>query len=175
MAGVIVSNPEVGVESYGLTVLGVEQVTRSLGKISEAPGSNVSIYSSDFLRTTQTAKLAARHFTNEPEILFIEALRERYFGSLDGGPDSAYEKVWCEDLESTGHGSCGVESIDSVLARLETLITRIERENSRQKILLVSHGDVLNMLQTQFRGERANHHRSANPFAVGELRKLNPE
>lgn len=56
------------------------------------------------------------------------SLRERWFGELDGGPDSEYPSVWVCDAQDAAHTQYGVESVDAVRARVLGLVRRIHAE-----------------------------------------------
>ncbi|MCA9791977.1 MAG: histidine phosphatase family protein, partial [Candidatus Eremiobacteraeota bacterium] len=112
LARLIISDPAVGCQQYGLSELGREQAASGANGL----GPDTLFLSSDFLRARQTALLAARTAgANEPQL--DTGLRERFFGELDGGPAEAYELVWQRD--SLGdHAWRGVESPVGLTERL---------------------------------------------------------
>lgn len=71
---------------------------------------------------------------------FARDLRERFFGDLDGGKDTNYEKVWALDAISSRHGELGVEPAAKVrylFFRLACVIlTSTKSERSRTAIIL---------------------------------------
>ena len=167
--GVVVSDPKIGCEGFGLTQWGSEQVISSA--LAYKGETFSQIICSDFLRTDQTAQLTAKTLNlaaPEQEI----GLRERFFGCWDGKSDKHYQDVW--DLDhSTGQSvASGVESVDSVLQRGLKVLEKLEKKYQDQVILLVSHGDMLQILRTAFVGEIPQQHRSLCHHETAEIRHL---
>eukprot|EP01052_Picozoa_sp_SAG31_P028915 SAG31_NODE_2833_length_5023_cov_2.514216_3_plen_204_part_00 len=79
-----------------------------------------------------------------------------------------YEAVWKNDLALGEHDKFGCESVYSVLGRVTELIAYLEAEATRAgvhaddgaAVVLVAHGDVLQILQAGFEGIDARRHRS---------------
>ena len=166
--GLIVSSPEQGLEGYGLSPKGQEQLHERLaGWHLAAPD---QVFHSDFLRTTETAALAGQHFnvTPHPE----PRLRERFFGDYDQGPDPAYADVWAMDSENAEHRTHGVESVGDVSRRLIDLVISLEQRFDDATILLVGHGDPLQILLTAACGAPLSEHRSQPPLAPADVRPL---
>ncbi len=168
--GLIISDPEVGTKKYGLTPQGRGVVRQALS--SRELDSQTIIYSSDFLRTQETAWEASRLLESNAPIL-TEALRERFFGDFDGGPDTHYAEIWEKD-ESLHNDNTwkNVESPQSVRQRTEALIHQLEKDYQGEKILLISHGDALQILQTFFEDVEPWTHRSLDHLHTGEIRKM---
>ncbi|HWG01470.1 MAG TPA: histidine phosphatase family protein [Trebonia sp.] len=142
VAGIIVSCPESDRDGdYGLTEAGREQARAA------AAGSGLladtAIYSSDFARARETAEIV-RARLGAPEVRVAPALRERCFGDWEGSATANYARVWAAD--EAGRRADGVEPPNAVLDRLTTLIAGLENEHEHQQILLVSHGDPLQIL-----------------------------
>ena len=130
------------------------------------------ICSSDFSRARQTAEIVRAHL-GAPEVTVAEALRERCFGDLEGTSAANYAQVWQADNAGAGDGcghGCqsrgrqsrgdGIESAAAVLDRATALIADLERQYSGRDILLVSHGDTLQILEAGFlRIDPARHRR----------------
>jgi len=167
--GVIVSDPAIGCSQYGLTNLGREQAKASA---QDYRGFGVTkVFCSDFLRTRETADLAADTLgVSRPELEL--GLRERYFGIWDGQSHDHYQAVWNQDV--TGDRSCEerVESTASVLSRGIDVLNRMERTYQNEIILLVSHGDMLQILRTALVGISHTLHRSLPHHETGEIRSL---
>src|SRR5579884_2641884 len=145
---IIVSDPKVGISRYGLTKAGQKQVIKSAKSFKQFQGHQVIIYSSDFARTSETAAIAAAILNSQ--VTYTDLLRERNFGCLEKGNRSAYLKVWHRDLLNPQHRQFDVESAEQVMERVTKLIMQIEAEYHGQNILLVSHADVLHILQAAF-------------------------
>lgn len=169
----ILSNPEEGVENYGLTEEGKEQVRESvqLAKKRGMLDENTIIYSSDFKRCTETAEIA-RDILGCSSIYLTPALRERYFGAWEKTHNSNYQKVWDLDAQNPDHSMNDVESANAVLKRILSLIKCLEESYQNACILLVSHGDVLQILQTAFENVSTASHRQLPPLGIAEIREL---
>ena len=134
------------------------------------------IYSSDFKRTQQTAQgLCEGLGLDLEDIIVSESLRERSFGNLDLMEDDVnYERVWKADDEAkdaTG-GMESVESVMSVQDRSTAFIAELEEEHVDDLIVIVGHGDLLQILQTGFLGLDPREHRSLEHMSQCEFREL---
>lgn len=216
IAKIISSDPAISTKQHGLSELGKEQVriageafaTDYIESISNNNGDDtnqgVAIFSSDFLRATETATIFASILRKhdipiyQNNIILETRLRERYFGELNGGPDTRYQEVWNEDVKDANHVKFGVESANSVLERTTRFIVELEdrllmasssSESNEQggteteqegrcnrrpwKVILVAHGDVLQILQTGFLlHEDASRHRSLDHLETATVREL---
>ncbi len=143
----------------------------------------VAVCTSDFARAAQTADavhraLVAHDIPRWPEDapLVSTGLRERGFGDLDGGGDDAYPLVWEMDAVDADHREWGVESVNSVRERARSVVERLAAEpalaRGRWIVVLVAHGDVLQIAETWFRNRRGEEHRSLEHLPVATLREL---
>lgn len=164
-AGLIVSDPVRGVAGYGLSARGEAQLAACIDTW-QGPAPD-AIYHSDFLRTTQTAQRLADHFGLVP--VPEERLRERYFGIFDGESDGHYAEVWARDARDPEHRHAGVESVAQVAERLTRVIDELERRHTDQTLLLVSHGDPLQILLTALEGRPLGEHRDRPSLAPASL------
>lgn len=169
LADRIVSLPENGLQDYGLSVLGREQAASSAA--SSGLGPDTLLVASDFLRTRQTAEIAARAL-GATSITFDAGLRERAFGQLEGQSGDDYLKVWQEDEKDPEHTLFGVESARALADRLGAVLERLEQEYRGRTILLVSHGDPLRFLQLQSSGRPLTEHLRVRLFSPAEVRPL---
>lgn len=172
-AGIIVSR--IGSDlrgDYGLSELGRQQ-SLAAARGCGLPRATV-ICSSDFSRARQTAEIV-RATIGAPEVVLAEALRERCFGDWEGKPVACYEQVWAADAADAGHAEGGVEPAAAVLDRVTAFIMELERRYSGRDILLVSHGDPLQILQAGFRRMAPSGHRSLPPLGTAEIRRLRKE
>jgi probable phosphoglycerate mutase len=80
--------------------------------------------------------------------------------------------VWDDDINDPHHKNNYVESTSEVLNRTTALIKELEERYSGKKILLVSHGDTLQILKTAFEQISSAHHRSLPHLNVAEIREL---
>ena len=226
IAKIISSDPIISTKQHGLSDLGKEQVMKAgeafakqyiiesqsschgRGNSSnnthnhvdattnDGANQGVAIFSSDFLRATETANIFASILRNnnipiyQNDIILETRLRERYFGELNGGPDTRYQEVWNEDMKDANHLIFGVESANSVLERTTRFIVELdnmlsssslsidgkEQEgtcNRTWKVILVAHGDVLQIVQTGFLLHTdASRHRSLDHLETATVREL---
>jgi probable phosphoglycerate mutase len=170
---IIVSDPHDGTQSYGLSKIGFDQLRMLIEALPEAFGAELKIVSSDFLRARESAKIVADSLAVLTPVSYSEKLRERYFGELEGHSDSRYTEVWERDLLDASHETLGVESASHVVDRGIELLAELELQFSGSVILLVAHGDVLQLLQCAFESRPPALHRQLNPLKVAEIRQLN--
>ena len=170
VAGIIVS----GIESdrrgdYGLSELGRQQALAAARRCG-LPSDTV-ICSSEFSRARQTAEIA-RVQLGAAEVAIVAALRERCFGAWEGSASTNYARVWAADERDPDHANADVESAAAVLERTTALIVELDRRYSSRDILLVSHGDPLQILQAGFLQIDPSRHRSLPALETAEIRRL---
>jgi probable phosphoglycerate mutase len=180
-AGVIVASIESDRRGdYGLSEAGLRQA-RAAADACGLPADTV-ICSSDFARARQTAEIV-RARIGAAEVTVAEALRERSFGDLEGDTVASYAKVWEADeageageankADQAGAGHpLGVEPAAAVLDRVTALVADLERRHAGRDILLVSHGDTLQILEAGFLRLDPSRHRRLAPLATAEIREL---
>lgn len=168
--GLIASSPQLAVSQFGLTNLGREQVVHSLEKHRDQLGPIKQIFTSDFRRTRETAKIAAELL--DAPVKETTQLRERGFGEWDGKPDENYQTVWSADAEDPTHQQWGVESVFAVAYRLSQFLQVLDQSSRNQTYLIVSHGDPLQILITAANGRDLRLHRQLDPIKTAELRPL---
>jgi len=169
----IVSDPEIGTKRYGLAAAGKEQAKKSVARAKQANilDDATIIITSDFLRARETAAIA-RQILGAGEVAIATELRERYFGEWEMTSGENYHKVWADDQNDASHTNHGVESAGAVQDRVTSLIAALESRFANQKILLVSHGDALQILQTGFEKVSPALHRSQPHLETAEIREL---
>ncbi|OAY52196.1 metal-independent phosphoserine phosphatase isoform X1 [Manihot esculenta] len=157
--GLIVSSLENGVLSqYQLASEGVEQAQLAgelfVKQLEERniPLESVRICYSPFARTSHTAKVVASVLNlpfEGPQCKVIEDLRERYFGPLfELKSHDKYPEIWALDEKDPFMQPEGGESANDVATRLATAMATMESEFQGCAVLIVSHGDPLQILQT---------------------------
>lgn len=168
---IILSHPDDGIKGYGLVEEGKEQVRISLQKVLSDKLLNAStiLYTSDFKRARETAEIA-QYMLGSTQLHMTSKLRERYFGNWDKTHSGNYKKVWEEDKKNPLHKNNSVESTAEVLDRTTALVIELEEKYSEKNILLVSHGDPLQILQTAF--ENIAFHRQLPGLITAEVREL---
>jgi len=197
VAGIIVSRIETDRRGdWGLSDLGREQVLEAARACGLPVGTLTC--SSDFSRARQTAEIV-RARLGAPPVLVATALRERCFGDLEGTATDNYARVWATDEASAGatagdggdaggrdaggrdaggrdaggrDAGGGVEPAAAVLDRVTALVTDLERRYAGRDILLVSHGDTLQILQAGFLRMNPAAHRRLPHLGMAEIRAL---
>jgi len=171
----VASYPDHAIDKWGLSDLGKSQVTSSVKKEVQRGiiTSKTIIHSSDFLRARESAEIV-RQISGVKEIILEAALRDRNFGSLEMKEveDDVYKQMWLADAADATSEKWGVESAAHVMERVARLMVRLEEKYDRQTILLVSHGDPLQMLECALSGLPASRHQEIKPFHQAEIREL---
>lgn len=166
--GVIVSTPRRGLGAFGLSPEGEAQLESLMaGWCWPAP---TRVLHSDFLRTTETAARVAARFGITPR--GEPRLRERCFGDFEGESDAQYERVWTLDARDPAHCEHGVESVTSVAARMQSVLASLERELNGETVLLVSHGDPLQILLAMLESGAPGQHRRRQALAPASVTEL---
>jgi len=169
VAGIIVSRIETDASGdYGLSEAGREQV-RVAAQSCQLPARTL-VCSSDFARAVQTARIVAEYL-EAPPVTVTSALRERSFGAWEGTPVENYHQVWAAD-QASGVAANGVEPADAVLDRATALVAGLERQHDNRDILLVSHGDTLQILQAGFARMDPARHRRLPHLETAEIRRM---
>lgn len=169
--GIIISDPVVGIQFYGLTDDGKLEVYESVSSSElELGNPDIIICSSDFKRARESGGIGGEVLEVEYVILTPQ-LRERWFGDFECTSNSNYEKVWEIDEVNPNHKKYGVESVIEVRDRAKSLITDMEELHKGKIIILSSHGDTLQILQTDFSGVDPRFHRKLEHLETGELRE----
>lgn len=169
--GIIVSHPENGCDHYGLSERGRQQVRASLRQNNQLDA-NTMVVSSDFKRARESAGIAFELLACGITIDLDPRLRERHFGELEMSADDSYDQVWQQDKVNPDSCVKGVESVNQVMARVTAVIADYENRYSAATILLVSHGDALQILQTAFARLDASTHRQLEHLHTAEIRQL---
>ena len=168
--GLIISDPATGINGWGLAQDAELDLRRNLAQITKDPG--MIVLTSPFRRARETAGLAVEFLGCKEEVIEPD-LRERYFGEMDGKSDTNYPLVWSDDLNNPDNTRYGVESPRAVLDRILGLIVKIESQWSEQTLILVSHGDPLDILLAWSVGKTPDDHMNTG-MQTGEIRPLNP-
>ncbi len=170
VAGLIVSRIENDQRGdYGLSELGRQQALAA-ARDCALPEDTV-IWSSGFSRARQTAEIV-RAQLGAAEVVIADALRERCFGPWEGSPAANYARVWAADETNPDDGEGNVEPAAAVLDRTTALVADLDQRYSGRDILLVSHGDPLQILQAGFLRIDPFRHRSLPALATAEIRRL---
>mmetsp|Transcript_11835 Transcript_11835/g.29896 ORF Transcript_11835/g.29896 Transcript_11835/m.29896 type:complete len:219 (+) Transcript_11835:125-781(+) len=178
---VIVSHENEGPKSeYGLTSVGRDQAMKAgeaLVSFQPIHKGGIIILASPFSRALQTAEAVYSYMLSEclsPQFHVEPLLRERWFGEFDATHNSNYKTVWLADAaEGSHHRMYGVESIRDVVVRVLDVIDLHGRNvKGSASLVLVSHGDTLQIIQAALAGLPPHQHRSLQPLENGEVRYI---
>jgi len=131
------------------------------------------IYSSDMPRTRQTAEIVSRELGNE--IIFDSRLQERNFGIYRGKPKEEMQRAFPVRKEKFSKPPLEGESWNDVKKRVMDFLRDIDKKHQGKKILIVSHGCPLWLLQGGLKGlteDELLEQKSQLSLEVGEFRKL---
>lgn len=122
-------------KEFPLTEKGREQIKESANKLSDKHID--MIFSSDLLRTKQTAEIAAEKLGLE--IKYDERLREYNVGEYNGKSIFEYVKIFNSQLERFHQKAKEGEDYNDVKERIKSFLIEKENEFSNKNILVVSH------------------------------------
>ncbi|XP_078174063.1 phosphoglycerate mutase family protein isoform X2 [Carex rostrata] len=163
--GLIVSSLENGTrEEFGLAALGIEQAKLAGELFKKLEEKNftidrVRICYSPFSRTTETAREVARVLgisIDSSSCKEMVELSERYFGTLELLSHDKYAEVWALDEKNPFMPPEGGESVADVASRLRAALLATETAFQGCAVLIVSHGDTLQILQTLLQNLKEN-------------------
>jgi len=167
---IIISSLDNGLSGYGLSKKGRKQVFKSIKK-NTIFNDEVIIFSSSFKRARETALIIIENMKIR-NYFFTDYLRERNFGDFEKKRDFNYKNVWELDKENPDQKIYNVESVNEVLNRMTFLIVQIEKKYKDKIILLISHGDPLQILATAFSNVLPSDHRNMNYLEPAEIREI---
>ncbi len=172
VAGIVASQLATAEAAYGLTEAGREEVGTSAraarDELREAP--SLHLFMSPFLRTRETAAIAADILGVQPEV--DHRLIERDFGDYELLSDAHYNEVWDVDPTDPENVPGHAESVYRVTERVCALVLEVEKNPDIETCLLVTHCDVAMILSCAFQNLNPRHHRSLDPIKTGEVRRL---
>ncbi len=142
-------NGELGVENP-MTEKGRKQVAAAIAKL---PRDIDLILHSPLQRTRETAmQLAFELGLSSEQVIEDERIRESEMGELEGKPNSEKEKCYTSiEAEYTEHHA-GMENLLDIRRRMGAFLYEIDARYEGKKILIVSHGDPLCMLEAAAKG-----------------------
>lgn len=142
-------NGEVGLENP-LTETGKLQVASAVAKL---PIDLDYIFYSPLQRTKETALQMAEALGLKPEQLIVDdRIRECRVGELEGQASVEKEKFFASQAEEFYKKVPGIETLNEVRVRMGDFIYDIDSKYQGKKILVVSHGDPLCMLEANAKG-----------------------
>ncbi len=109
------------------------------------------IYSSDMTRTKESADIISEKLGIQ-DARFDERLREVDSGDFNGSPLSRNHELFGSRAERFIKRYPNGESLTDVRKRVFSFIKEMEKTYSRKTLVIISHGDVLWMLESVLRG-----------------------
>tara|TARA_B100000745_G_scaffold97289_1_gene61808 strand:- start:4106 stop:7723 length:3618 start_codon:yes stop_codon:yes gene_type:complete len=128
---------------YPLTDLGKETVKKSAEKLR---GKIDIIISSPVLRARETAQLVAETIGLESEVIIDERIRETDHGEYEGKPLAEYQSAYPSGMTKFESKPEGGENWNDIRKRMGDFLYSLEKEHKDKKILIVSHGDPISLL-----------------------------
>ena len=132
------------------------------------------IYSSDALRTRQTAEIVAKEIGLD--INFDSRLRDTNLGIYQGKNRKDFFRDFPKNLERFNKRIPKGESWPDVKKRVIDFLKDVDKRHDGKKILIVSHGDPLWLLEGIVRGlenkEMLRENLEKKKIKTGELRKI---
>jgi len=169
--GLIVSHPNNAVDGFGLTTNGANQVLEAA--LNTRLNNNTIIISSDFKRALETAQIMHNVLSLKTPIHYHSLLRERDFGEWELSDHENYHSIWQQDLDNKkGPMPKGIETVENVLKRSNSVIQSLEEKYQNESILIVGHGDVLQILYAHHQNMPPRFHRSLNHINNADIRQL---
>lgn len=159
-------------ERYPLTAKGKKDALLAARKLKKLGGVDV-IFSSPIRRTRETAELIGKEFGIAPK--YDKRLSEYVLGDFEGKKEAlflaAIPKIEDQFLKKLPGG----ETLADVQKRMREAIDEIEKKHHGKKILIVSHGDPLWVLESALIGltrQETVLRRKNNYPRTGEVRTL---
>jgi isoleucyl-tRNA synthetase len=138
-------------DNFHLTEKGKEQVRVSAEFLKEK--GITKIISSPFIRTTETAEIIREILgLDKSKLIFDERLSEHDLGSLNGKPISDYHDIakTNEDIYEMKVG--GGESLEDMKVRTGEFLYDVDKNNSNENILIVTHEHTTWALESAGKG-----------------------
>jgi isoleucyl-tRNA synthetase len=172
----VINNSNVNNNGYKLTSKGRKEILKSSQKLKKQKID--LIFSSDFLRTKETAFLAAETFgISKENVIFDERLREVNTGIFDGKSRAEYHKYFSSLLEKFTKTPPQGENLTKLKERITKFLYELEGKYKGKNILIVSHEYPIWMLETGAMGwtdeESAALKEKKNDYIkTGEVKKI---
>ena len=131
-----------------LSKIGIEQAKKVANRLKDEKIHH--IFSSNLARASDTAKEIAKFHQDIP-LDFIEELRERYLGNLQGCKTNPKWKLLKWDLELSK--KLGIETPEEILRRSKNFLEKLLDESYGKTILLVAHNGINQALITHLLGK----------------------
>lgn len=167
----IASAPANATDRFGLSPRGRREVEETIAGAGPPLGPETRICCSPFLRTRESADIAARILKAAPPVP-EDDLRERFCGEFEMTGTENYRRVWERDAVDPAHTTWNTESACAVLERTTRLIRTLEGRHAGRVLLLVTHCDPAMILACGWTDGDLRAHFRRDPIRPGELRAL---
>jgi len=124
----------------GLTKKGIKQAEKAAKELKKEKID--FIYSSDFLRTFQTAGIVAKELGLK-KVNLDKRLRDTNWGIFEGGPSEKYRRFFSSVRQRFFRRPPKGENWRDVKKRMKDFIKELENKYKNKTILIVSHGDPI--------------------------------
>lgn len=142
-------NGERGVDNP-VTKTGKQQITAALAAI---PTDIDYVFYSPLQRTVESAmQIKAALGLRDDQMIVEERIRESGMGELEGKPNADKEKLFATPEVEYLENHAGMESLQDMRLRMGDFLYELERTYQGKKILVISHGDPLCMLEAAAKG-----------------------
>ncbi len=165
--------PQDCTDKVSLSKVGKRQVKLKAKLINELDLDE--IYSSDFLRTRETAEIVKKEIDFKENINFTKELRDINLGIWHGKKKkNFYKKFGKDNFEKTPKNG---ESLIDTQDRMWKFLLKIDKKTEDKNILIISHRDPLWLLEGKLKGRNVDElvqtKKNKNFFRTAELIKLN--
>lgn len=165
--------PKVDSPRVRLTKKGKKQVRASARRLKKEKID--LIFSSDFFRTRQAAKIAAKALGID-KVFFDRRLRDVNLGIYHGlREEEFYKRFYPPSKERFSKTPPGGESWLACQERVASFLREIDRKHKGKKILMVGHGDPFWLLEgwvKEWPREKMLKEGKTNYIKVGDFKKL---
>ena len=154
-----------------LTEKGREQIKKAAQELKKEKID--LIFSSDFLRTKQTAEIVSKEIGKK--VKYDKRLIEVNIGVFDGENIKEYRRLFEGKIDKFNKRPPKGESYTDVKKRIYDFLKEVDKEYKNKNILIVSHGGPILMAESIVRGfsrEEIVEHWKDKRINVGELRRL---
>ncbi|MCK4520685.1 class I tRNA ligase family protein [Candidatus Parcubacteria bacterium] len=154
-----------------LTKKGREQIKKAVQELKKEKID--LIFSSDFLRTKQTAEIISKEIGKK--VKYDKRLIEVNIGIFDGKNIKEYRKLFEGKIDKFDKRPFKGESYTDVKKRVYDFLKEVDKKYKNKNILIVSHGGPILMAESIVKGfsqQEITQHWQDRSMDVGELRRL---
>ena len=166
VAGVLCSRPE---NDQGIIPETEQALITTARRLLDSFSNPPLLLISPMPRCMQTAHAIRRTLESELGIALHAELRaeltERRYGDLEGASYDVWPQLKEHDLIRPSQSFRGAEPLTEFYGRLCSLLDDVEHRHKGRHILLVSHCDPIQVLETLFIGQEVAHYSETRQFA----------